>query len=413
MSFKTAYPRTSEAAVDVVSAEGAVCVSCKAVGGRITPALTTGLSSNRTPANVICAAYSEATGRYYLLADGKAYNSRSSQLISSSFANITLSSPFIYDDRSDGTAKTYIISGDKGLAYPSTLTPVTLKYGIYAGVLKSGRLFAVDNTNKFKLRWSGKGGGFDWEESISGAGWANLDPGLGAVRNLVVLGEKLIALRELGITVISAFGNPENFKSEERNISAPSAISNTAAVVCGKLYFFTFNGFYGFDGSKTFKVDCPLADSISSPKNAVNFGETYLICGVHKPENKKCVFAYDTREGAAYIIDCPATALIANSDIIAYKEEGGSSKLENGNEFTFTSGKLDFGTGGKKVLKRIEILSGGEADITVSNGEYTRTYSGVKDKIITRISGVSFTIKVEGAQEIKSVKAFAEVRSGI
>ncbi len=412
MTARTVYPATRIETEDISKTHGAVCKSCKVVNGAIIPAMAAGKIYNTAPANISYAAYSEVSERYFAFGDGKVYASRSAMSISSVFANVALSSPFIFGDRSNGN-KTYIISGNKGVVYPSGTAPITLKYGIYGGVLKSGRLFAADKTAKYKIRWSGTGGGFDFEEGLNGAGWLNLKSGLGAIKNLVVYGENIAVLRELGITVISAYGNAETFKEFERSYYVPYIRSNTVAQTDGKLLFFTSRELYCFDGAKAYSLNCRLSQNISSPKNAVAAGSVYFVCGVYKPTGEQCVFAYDTQRDSAYIIDCKAGALLSAGDVYAYLTEGGACMLQTANEFEFISGAADFGSPYRKTLKNLEICCKEPVDITVASDSEERLFKGVKNCLRLHMTGYSFKISVTASAEISLLKAYAEVRDGI
>lgn len=69
---------------------------------------------------------------------------------------------------------------------------------------------------------------------------------------------------------------------------------------------------------------------------------------------------------------------------------------------------MDFGTTATKALTKIEI-SGGEAELTLSNGVVSRIVGGVSGSVRASLRGKSFKITLKGDQKLGGVKAFAEV----
>ncbi len=130
----------------------------------------------------------------------------------------------------------------------------------------------------------------DWTENISGAGWVITGGGYGRILNLVVYGDKIVAVRERGITFLHAFGTPENFKLTYYNEVLPEIYSDTAAVIGGKLYFYTVSGLYVYDGSSAKKTELPFCDvgvrrQIYFVGGKPNFGQGRIACSKRRRGN--------------------------------------------------------------------------------------------------------------------------------
>lgn len=411
MTRKSAYPTTKTLSEDVTSAAGAVPVGCKVLNGKIVPALTAVQDGAFCPADISMTAYSVGTKKFFVWADGVAYSSTSG----SSFAemySISSKFPFVFERREQTGFKAYFAGNTFCITHDGEyMSSIHFDMPVYGGVFRYGRLFGIDNADDYKLRWSGEGGAFDWDESISGAGWVNLNTDFGKILDIINFNDKLCAVREYGVTVITAYGTPENFTVKYSDTKTPKIYKSTSAVAGGKLIFCTGNGLYAFDGSNVEKIKCALAEDVITPKYAVSLGEEYFLCGESSALGRGGVLVYNAEENSAYIIDNAADALLSNGKIFAYSEAN-ACILERGGEYEFRSGKLLF-SAQRKVLKRIEIDCGGKVEIEVTNGVKSMIFGGQFNKICPRISGNWFKITVRGTQEVRSVKAYAEVISGV
>lgn len=400
------YPKTRQKEANALAAKGSFKVGCKVENGELIPAALTFKEALSSPAGATWADYSAASGRFFAVAGGRLYTS----LTGTKYTDVTTVSgePFLIEEVEEGNHKAFVICGAKCVVYEgATFFEKPFNRNIFAGVMKCGRLFGVDSTDKTVIRWSGTGGAFDWAESIGGAGWVKLDAAFGKVLNLVILGDEIIAVREFGLTAISAFGTPENFKQTDEAQKTPQIFKNTAAIVNGKLYFYTVEGLYSFDGNKAVRVQTDDRERVESPAYAAVYGQSYCVCGTSAGLKRKAVFVYETVGGAGYFIDFPAQTVCAHGKLLAFTQDGAYFS-ENGGKYLFESGEMDFGTTATKALTKIEI-SGGEAELTLSNGVVSRIVGGVSGSVRASLRGKSFKITLKGDQKLGGVKAFAEV----
>ena len=287
------YPSVKTTAVNLISANGAVCVGCEVTGGEIIPALCASQETQNAFADVKAAGYSAAAGAY-MVCDGQKVFCSADGLNFSELSPLDGAEPFIFEQRENGNARLYAAGDGKCVFFGGSAGGLnTFDCGIFGGQFKNGRLFGIDNSDNFTLRWSGEGGALDWKESIDGAGWLKLDGAGGRILNLLVYGEKLVAVRENCLSVFSAFGTPENFKAESKNLYVSGVIKNTAAVAGNKLLFFADGGcgtaLYAFNGAKITRISCPLAGQTEQPTCATADGGLYFAGVYAKPIKRRAV----------------------------------------------------------------------------------------------------------------------------
>ncbi len=404
------YPETKVKEVDVTAVNGAVKIGCKTVGGEIIPAGFVSEVTENSPANVTWADYSSANGRFFALSNEHVYIS----LTGKKFVETVrfTSNPVMVDDVDNLQPKAFLICGGFCTVYDgSSFSSIPLDRNIYAAVMKCGRLFGADTEDKTLLHWSGGGGVFDWKEGINGAGWLKFDAFGGNILNLAVLGDDIVAVREYGLTLIKAFGSPENFKQISVRQKTPLIYKDTAKVIGAKLYFYTQNGLYSFNGNKIEEVLTGQAKMLENAAYAAVYGQNYCVCGTSAALKRKVILIYETSGGANYFIDIPAQALCASTELLAFTNEK-ACLLKRGGPFTFESGEITFGTTANKTLTRVEVF-GGKADLEVSNGVISRIVGGVSGSVRINLRGKKFKITVKSAENLQGVKAFAEVGYGI
>lgn len=408
----TAFPKTNVKCVDLTACKNAVALGCYSDGGKIFPAMSAGLPAGNPPAGITKAAFSKATDLIYLCADKKLYATLEG-IICVELASMYCDDPTILEDYGENGLTTFALGDGVYVKYRgNTFTVKQVNLHICGGVMKNGRLFGVDIDDAYTVRWSGADGAFDLTEGINGAGWIKLDAARGKVLNLINYGEKLVAVREFGLTVISAFGTPENFKIEATDTGTEAVYKNTAAVAGGKLLFCAGSGIYAFDGNRISRLAISKQNRISNPSCAVALGERYFVCGFSNALERRAVLAYDAYSETQYLIDSAAETLVASDKVYCFSD-GGAQTLEKGGSFNYICGGLDFDATGRKVLTSLFIDCDGEAEVTVESDEKTRVFAADKGRLRVDMCGSTFKISVKAAEEIRTLKAYAEVKSGV
>ena len=403
------YPKTKTVKENVLAKDGFVNISCKIKNGKLLPTLGFEECEAEIPTDVEFAQYSYVNENYAMVAGSNFY-------ISEDGLNYRWIREYTETDFNmmDLRAKqTYgaLIFGDNKFLYvdKQTARSRSVSVGIRSSILKNGRYFGIDRTNPYIIKWSGESNYLDWTESISGAGWVEVGYGLGEILNLVLYKDKAVAVREYGLTLFDAHGNPENFNVEYVDGLIPKIYKNTAWVVDGKLVFNTVEGLYYYDGNSVKRAEFYLSDDISDPVYTAVSGKKYLICGNSKTLKKLAILVVEVGENDGYLIDLQAEAIACGKKNFAYLD-GTAYELKEGLYFTFTSGEFDFSSPQKKMLKEVVLDADGEVEIEVSNGVNSRILRGVSGKMRVNMRGKRFKITLKSKDKINGLCAVAEVK---
>lgn len=411
MKGKTVFPKTTLKKVDVLAADGAFNVGCYTLNGKLIPAINTMKKISEYDGKVRAAWYSAEKKKHVVkIGDSVYYSDGSVQ--NAPNGPLTAEFPSMIETVVNGESAAVVIGDGSYYFIGSTAGAKPYKSASHGCVIKNGRIFAIDNANPYKIVWSGEGGIDDWEGGISGAGWAVLHNGYGRILNLVVYADKIIAVREKGLTVITAYGNPENFKVSHIEQKLPEIYKNTSAVVGNKLVFYTKNGLYSFNGAGAEKLFLPLAEEMRTAVTAAVMNETYYLIGESKTLQERTVLAFDSRLNVAYIIFHELDALSVGERLLGYLDTR-EYELEAGGTYAYTSGEIDFSSSGAKVLKEVVLRGAKDARLEVSNGVNSRIVEGVRGKFRPNMRGESFKITVYGKEKIDGISAVAEVLSGV
>lgn len=414
MSIKTAYPNTSLKTADVLIPQGTLSVGCKFADGELVPAFAEKQSRSHTFNEIKLFGFSSFLNGFIVCADNKVYFSENGLDFTVQKYSLQAESPFIFEQHENGVKQTVVVGDTTCLVFTGTIVELkNFAFKVSSGVIKNGRLFGVDRQDGFRLRWSGEGGAFDWQEDISGAGWVDLPSARGKITDIVVMDDKLVAVRERGLTVLSVYGTPENFKVQFTDTLSPTITPHTAAVVCGKLYFICDNRIFCFDGVNISPVECSLQDEINLPCFAAAYGENYLVCIDSKFLTRRVVLVKNVKDGQAYLADIPATVLCCGGGLYALTQNKACA-VDTGKVFNFYSRKINFGTVRNKFLKTVEISAEKEIGLIIKGGERVRNFSSVNGRVNVNMPGeyFRFTLAVNGGK-VYSVKATAEVPDGI
>ncbi len=410
--MSTAFVPTSLRKQDVISAEGGLFINCKSVSGKIFPALTPVKQSCAVPQNIVCVKYYPGLSAYIMYADGSVYSSMNGAMFIRAYT-VASDTPFIVEERTEEKGlRGHVICNDVIFNHMGmTFNYSNFEGNLSCGAIWHGRLFGADRTDGYKLNWSGEGGVYDWTSGISGAGWAYPEEdGFGKILNVIGFNDRLVLLRQHGLTVVKAFGSPENF-AMDGYYRLPNIIAGTAAVVGDKLFICTGNGLFYFTGSSVQRISDKLFSGLT-PVNAVAFGDRYLACGNHSSFGRNVIYVYDSSDKTSYIADAPVAVLCAAAGVFGY-DSSVCYLLAEGGAYTFISGAVDFGTDKPKVLEKIYIDCAGNVGVTVSNGQISRKFVEASGTLRLNMRGSAFTFTVTGKDEIRGITAYAEADNAV
>ncbi len=407
MSVKKIFPPTSLKKADVLAAEGAFNIGCFVQNGKLFPAINSVTPLNTVLNTVNCAWYSAMTKKYIISGMNMVWAS-DGEMINPAKGTAIIDYPSMIEISSGGTNAAIITGGTTYFSISEKNGSKPFRGAMHSCVLKNGRVFGVDNTDLYKIKWSGDGGVDDWTDGISGAGWTSVQYGFGKILNLVVYKEKIVAVREYGLTFFSAYGTPENYKLGYLELKIPKIYANTAVVVNDTLLFYTEDGLYCYDGNKVEKSALGLAEEMQTTYSAAGGGDTYFLCGESKTLKRKAVLVVDLIRNCDYLIDAPVKAVAFGERFFGYTDKQ-EYELEKGGNYAFTSGEIDFSSNAAKVLKEVVISGCKDVQIEVSNGVISRIVWGVRGKFRPNMRGKSFKITVYGSRKIDGIYAIAEV----
>ena len=321
--------------------------------------------------------------------------------------------PFIIPCTYGGENVYAVFSGKKlGILRESGLTQSTLPYKLHCGTMQCGRVFARDFDDPYLVRWSGTDIK-DWACGIDGGGYVRVPPEGGEITGMAVFGEKTALVRKYGITVLRAFGDARHFRMEKTDHSAlPEVFGGTAVVCAGRLWLYTAEGIYVYDGSSLTLANGGSDETGGKDYTCVGaaaFGNRYIFYSCVKGSTK-FILEYDTRDNV--LTPCAdGCGTVFDDGKIPYCFSGNAlTRLLSGGDDpnrVWISKPVDLGTPYPKTLKSISADGEGDIRITVSCGGRERSaglgYTAIAER------GTSFTFTVKGSGKLESLRAEWEV----
>lgn len=301
----------------------------------------------------------------------------------------------------------YTSSNSKGRTHGS------LAVSLSCGVMKNGRLFGCDSSNRYMLRWSGPGGWQDWKEEIGGAGHFFFEPVYGYITGIFDMNGEIVVLFEYGIARLSVGGNPETFRIID-TFRCPHYRNLTAALAADGLYFVTDGGFMRYSNGKLTLLKGLITDDIQSTTSSfIGYGQFYFVCGSSRSLAKDVIYVYDIFNEAyqiadipAYFVNCDNTSLLAFTDSTVYRMR----KDVSGWRYTVQTEDIDFGCDRRKLLTYLEIDCDTDVSLTIANGKYQRGVSRPAKRTKIFMRGPYFCFRITGATgRVRSAYITAEV----
>lgn len=305
-----------------------------------------------------------------------------------------------------------IVSGNKLVFVKGTAkaTLMTLPVSLTSSVLHCGRLFGIDASDEYMLRWSGYALQ-SWMEGVDGAGYVRLKPRLGKLLNLFVLGEKIVIVREAGISVLSVLGDSRHMRLDVCDkYELPRVYVNSSAICRGQLWIFTQKGMRVFDGDSVSVA--PMDDFATEYvlKHAKVSDDKYIYYSATKG-SAKCLFEYDVETGACTLFanGCHSPYFI-ESDAYAFSGRILGNILPNINDANrkWVSKPVTFGEGERAVLKSLTVEGSGRFTVE-TDCDGRKLYSSGAGRFRFAESGQSFTFRVTGNGSVTSMTAEWEV----
>lgn len=290
-----------------------------------------------------------------------------------------------------------------------TNSTVKLDGKLTSGLYRCGRVFGASAADGYTLRWSG----FsitDWEDGISGGGSVTLDGAGGAIVDVAEIGDKLLCLREGGITLMNGLADSRNFRiaPSGRLIRIDNVVSGGAAEG-GKYWFSCADGLYSFDGTDVERV-------VASPQGAAfgivrAAGDGYVYAEYKTADSVSVLLRYRPSDGSYMYFGkgCSIPWLVdgvyycSNSSLIKTLTYGAEYSLRR-----WTSEKITLGTAKRKTLKAVTVDKDDGITLSVTcNGQETSLVGN--GKVAVGLRAEDFTFTVAGYGDIRTLIAHFEV----
>ncbi len=319
--------------------------------------------------------------------------------------------PFIFPCVIDGADAYAAVSGPKvGIITSAGMKSSSIPNKLYRGTFHCGRVFAVDDADRFTVRWSGYSV-TDWTQGIDGGGYIKLNPERGGVLDIVEYGDKLVLVRQNGLTVLNALGDARHYRvTQSEEYALPPVKVGTSVICGGQLWFYTSEGLYSYRGETPKRAELDLCGDTLEITRATAYRGRYLYLEGTLGTEKRIV-EYDIQTGACAQFAKGCNMVFAaenglyclNGSAITELVKGGSDASR-----IWRSSAIDLGMPTAKTLKRITLT--GEGDVTVCAYCDGRT-AGTFGKGATRLCerGVSFAFEVKGNGKVTGLSAEWEV----
>ena len=361
------------------------------------------------PQNVKAAYYSQGNGAIYFVATDGVWRLASGAESCVKVASSLSGEQFFADMYINGFSATTLFNGTDRVIFTDLADEEAedTEHVFSAGCVHCGRFFGVDASDGVKLWWAASHP-LDWTEGICGCGYTFLPPEGGDILALFSYEDRLVAVRRRGITVVRAYGDPQNYKVDAtaNYLTADGIIARTACACGGKIVFCTRSGLYAFDGGDIQRLMSFGCSRISSPAFAAACGDKYFLCCDDEFLGEGCVMLYDCSDKESAVAAVFPSALFAGDDGVYAVCGTAVGKLCGGGEGVWTSRTLSFG--GRCCLRSVQVVCDAPFQLRITADGAERTLSGGECRAVNMCGG-SFSFKVTAQGALYSVAAEGEV----
>ncbi len=306
------------------------------------------------------------------------------------------------------------------------------------------RLFAIDTTWDYIVRYSANCNPLDWRKDSldqEEAGMLELNDYKGELKNLFSFMENVYVFRDQGISKINTYLKSDYTTS---NIyDAGQRIYCSSACVCGdKIYFLQQDGLYFFDGYDVEKVEGILSDRISRCSQEASLmcyhdNKLYIACNLNLDESYDLPLETSSEESTnnslvEYNLENGDFNILGNIDIcsmisvnylffkrLVFLIRGGNrlwcldnSGKNNGQILTkkFVSTNLVFNDlEHKKILKDIKVICTSPFELKINYDNKSKTFNIVPNKrvniIRVNLTGKEFSFEITSNEEVVKISS--------
>lgn len=313
---------------------------------------------------------------------------------------------FIFSKDGEGII---IIDGD-------TYEDIELTPNIKSMCMHSERLFITTKSDKKTIWFSDDFDPSNWQISLDKAGYITLEDNLGDMLKIMSFQGYIYVFRSYGISVLTAYGNQEEFYTNSISVSHGRIYGNTPTDCGDYVIYLTDDGLYRFNGTTSVKIMSEIEDYIVNAENAkgcFSGGNFYLICDMKFENNviEKGVIMYDVKSKQGHILRyIPIIDFcVLNGEnrqiLTSSKNVNEVLVLNNSGKFltknlkkVWQSGKSDFQiTAKRKRLEKMSIEIEGNVYIKIESQNQSKLFSlkgkGRKE-IFPNLLGDKFSFKI-------------------
>lgn len=285
-----------------------------------------------------------------------------------------------------------------------------------------------------RLRYSAPLDIFDFEEREGEGGYLDLTDAKGKIIALLVCNGEIAIVREYGLQILSAAGDPEKFSLQDQPSFFSRIYAGTACAENGKLYFLTDRGACVYDGetqsfypefSRFFAGEVQTGASAAACGGKVVFtlmvrtgGTVRPVVGVFREDGAGgCLLPADAYAAAVARTERgPCAAFLSDGRIFCVAEKG--ETVSDGFGY-WQSGILSPFAGGECLLEEMCVRAEGSVSVSVSSEFGSRRFCACGTGKIKRVrpalrgSTFVFVFETEGRAAVFSLSAsFSKLKQG-
>ncbi len=278
------------------------------------------------------------------------------------------------------------------------------------------RLFVTTGGEKTTLWFSDNFDPTNWYVSLDEAGFIDFRDGLGQVNKVIEFDGRVYIFRDVGVNRLQGYMKQQDFYVESVSVPREKIFASTVTD-CGKnIVYLTGGGFYSFDGYNAVRILPELKGYIAGVDNETSHGAYHngsFYCSFRlkiggKVENR--ILCYNVADGSYYLVKGFSVDemlhVVEIGDKLLFVTEGKLGEMSDTAKYfgktlkkRWVNNAGNFGIAKVKTLKKIELVSKGDCEVTISSdfGERKLAIDGSRAarSVSVGLKGNEFSIAFE------------------
>lgn len=274
----------------------------------------------------------------------------------------------------------------------------------------------------------------EWDTSLDGGGYIDVDYSYGEIREIEGIGEYLYIFCDFGICRLTCFAGQENFELKKVCSLPFKMLENGIGKIKEKIVFATEKNLCIFDGNSYVKLDIQLDKYLEDSfiKKVLARDEKIYICTNNQDTTKNVIIVYDLSNNTFHIMSGWQIDDITLVEGKRWSGIAGKSWLDerlvklSDNQENFIipvervwkTSDIDLGLySGEKIIKEIEYKVTSECELVIECDKIEHNFKLLpnKNKIKINVKGKKFSFKILSNTpkvEIYPIKIKIGVKSG-